>query len=96
MFDLEISSVISGSVQATALRSADAHPETSLYNIDDSLVLGDCLNQKFIRRISIRTLSSVLQVDEWMFDVGWASLLLLFILQVCNEIMAILARALLG
>ena len=31
-----------------------------------------------------------------MFDVGWASLVLLFIFQVCNEIMAILARALLG
>ena len=56
--------MISGSVQATALRSADAHPETSLYNIDDSLVLVVCLNQKFIRRISIRPLSSVLQMDE--------------------------------
>ena len=51
-----------------------------------------CLNQKFIRAISIRPQ----QVDEWMFDVGWASLVLLFIFQVCNEIMAILARALLG
>ena len=62
--------MISGSVQATALFSANADPETSLYNIDDSLVLVVCLNQKFIRRISIRPLSSVLQVDEWMFDVG--------------------------